>query len=50
MRIPKFKHVEYTALNARQKETFNFQKVSGLLAEYGFATLTLPPNFVSLAV
>lgn len=41
MEIPKFERVEYSKLKSRQKETFNFQKVSGLLAEYGYATLHL---------
>lgn len=33
--------IEYSKLNARQKETFNFQKVSAVLADYGFATIKL---------
>ena len=41
----KFKRVEYTTLNSRQMETFNFQKVSGLLAEYGYATLRLTDDW-----
>lgn len=36
-----FQKITYTSLNARQKETFNFQKVSGILAEYGFACIKL---------
>ena len=32
---------EYHALNARQKEAYNFQKVSGVLADYGFCTIRL---------
>lgn len=31
--------VNYSELNARQKENFNFQKVSAVLADYGFVTL-----------
>jgi hypothetical protein len=33
--------INYTALNARQKETYNFQQVSAVLAQYGFATIKL---------
>lgn len=38
------KHMQkigYKRLNARQKETYNFQKVSAVLADYGFATIKL---------
>ena len=45
MRMPKFQRIEYSLLNSRQKETFNFQKVSGLLAEYGYATLRLTDDW-----
>src|SRR5437016_14387824 len=37
--------IPYTALNARQKEDFNFQKVSAVLAEYGFVTLRLSDDW-----
>ena len=30
--------VNYSDLNSRQKENFNFQKISAVLAEYGFVT------------
>ena len=33
--------IEYEKLNARQKETYNFQDVSALLARYGFSTIKL---------
>lgn len=33
--------IHYKDLNARQKETYNFQKVSAVLADYGFATIKL---------
>jgi hypothetical protein len=33
--------ISYNHLNAKQKETFNFQKVSAILADYGFATIKL---------
>jgi len=33
--------VSYSELNARQKESYNFQKVSSILADYGFTTMLL---------
>ncbi len=33
--------INYDDLNSRQKETYNFQKVSAVLADYGFATIKL---------
>ncbi len=33
--------ISYDALNPRQKENYNFQKVSAVLADYGFVTLRL---------
>jgi hypothetical protein len=35
----------YVDLNARQKENFNFQKVSAVLAEYGFVTFRLSDDW-----
>lgn len=40
-----FQKVEYSKINSRQKEIFNFQKVSGLLADYGFATYRLTDDW-----
>lgn len=40
-----FQHVKYTDLNSRQREIFNFQKVSGLLADFGFATYRLTDDW-----
>lgn len=37
--------VDYRKLNARQKENFNFQKVSAILADYGFVTLRLTDDW-----
>jgi hypothetical protein len=45
MRMPQFQRVAYSALNSKQQEIFNFQKVSGLLAEYGYATLRLSDDW-----
>jgi hypothetical protein len=40
-----FSRIKYSKLNARQQEIYNFQKVSGILAEYGFATLNLTDDW-----
>ena len=37
--------IDYSQLNARQKECYNFQKVSALLADYGFATIRLSSDW-----
>ena len=41
----KLKKVTYFKLNSRQKEIFNFQKVAGLLADYGFNCLKLADDW-----
>ena len=41
----RFSKVEYRSLNARQKEHYNFQKVSGILADYGFSTIRLSDDW-----
>jgi hypothetical protein len=41
----KLKPVQYTKLNSRQKESYNFQKVSALLADFGFTTLHLSDDW-----
>ncbi|HVY04863.1 MAG TPA: hypothetical protein VHB46_02700 [Burkholderiales bacterium] len=40
-----FKKITYTELNAKQQENYNFQKMSGLLAEYGYHTLRLSADW-----
>ena len=40
-----FTHVKYADLNARQKESFNSQKVSAVLADYGFVTILLSDDW-----
>lgn len=40
-----WKHVDYASLNSRQRERFNFQKVSALLADYGYATMKLDDDW-----
>lgn len=37
--------VNYRTLNSRQKEVFNFQKVSGILADYGFHCMKLDDDW-----
>ena len=37
--------VDYRCLNSRQKENYNFQKVSAILADYGFATIRLSDDW-----
>ena len=41
----KYEKIDYKHLNARQKENFNFQKVSAVLADYGFVTLRLSDDW-----
>lgn len=37
--------VHYKQLNSRQKESHNFQKVSAVLADYGFTTIRLTDDW-----
>jgi len=39
--------ISYSKLNARQKETYNFQKVSAVLADYGYRTIRLSEDWES---
>jgi hypothetical protein len=43
--LVEFRRIEYSKLNARQKENFNFQKLSAVLADYGFVTLRLSDDW-----
>ncbi len=43
--MSKFQKVAYKDLNSRQKENFNFQKVSAHLADYGFNCLRLSDDW-----
>lgn len=40
-----FERVAYEQLNARQQENYNFQKLSGVLAEFGFTTIRLSDDW-----
>ena len=37
--------VDYAKLNARQKETYNFHRVAGRLAEYGYNSILLSDDW-----
>ena len=39
--------INYNDLNARQKESFNFQKVSSILADFGYFTMKLSDDWES---
>ena len=41
-----FNSINYDDLNARQKESYNFQKVSALLADYGYITILLSQDWM----
>ena len=40
-----FRTVPYSSLNSRQQEAYNFQKVSAVLADYGFVTIRLSSDW-----
>lgn len=40
-----FERIRYSDLNSRQKENYNFQKVAGRLADYGFNCLRLTDDW-----
>lgn len=40
-----FQKIAYGDLNAKQKESYNFQKVSAVLADYGFITIKLSDDW-----
>lgn len=40
-----FDKIDYTNLNSRQKENYNFQKVAGHLADYGYNCLRLSDDW-----
>ncbi len=40
-----FKKINYQDLNPRQQENYNFQKISAVLADYGFTTLRLSDDW-----
>jgi|SRR3989344_5937847 len=40
------KKVKYSDLNARQKEIYNFQKVSAIFADFGYTTVKLSDDWM----
>jgi len=40
-----FERVKFANLNNRQKENFNYQKVAGVLADFGFVTMRLSDDW-----
>ena len=43
----KMEKVNYKSLNPKQQESFNFQKVSGILADFGYFTMKLSDDWES---
>ena len=41
----KLKRIVYSELNAKQKENYNYHKVSALLADYGFSGILLSDDY-----
>ena len=41
----KLQHIEYTKLNSKQKEIYNFHKVAAHLADYGFNCIRLSDDW-----
>jgi hypothetical protein len=39
------KRIEYTKLNSKQKEIYNFQKIAGKLADFGFNCIKLADDW-----
>jgi hypothetical protein len=40
-----FKTIKYSDLNARQKENYNYAKISAALADYGYVTMRLSDDW-----
>ena len=45
--MKKFEKINYRKLNARQKENYNYHKVSSILADYGFSSIRLSDDWQS---
>ena len=41
----RLQRIKYTELSAKQKEIYNFQKIAGILAEYGFNCIKLDDDW-----
>ena len=42
-----YRKIEYDNLNPRQQESYNFQKISAILADYGYITIRLSSDWES---
>lgn len=42
----KFNKITYIELNSKQKEIYNFQKIAGVLADYGFNCIKLTDDWL----
>lgn len=42
---PNLQRIDYMALNGRQQENYNFQKLSAVLADFGFVTMRLSDDW-----
>ena len=40
-----FQPIKYSDLNSRQQETYNFHKVAGILADYGYTSIRLSDDW-----
>ena len=38
-------HIKYNGLNSKQRERYNFQKIAGLLADYGYSSIKLDDDW-----
>ena len=45
--MKKFEKINYRKLNARQKENYNYHKISSILADYGFSSIRLSDDWQS---
>ena len=45
--MKKFEKVNYKKLNSRQKENYDYQKISSILADYGYSTIRLSDDWQS---
>ena len=45
--MKKFEKINYRKLNSRQKENYNYQKISSILADYGYSTIRLSDDWQS---
>ena len=41
----RFEPITYSKLNSRQQETYNFHKIAGILADYGFTSIRLSDDW-----